>query len=851
MRRVFLLSIFIAVGIFAFSAHFSLAAGPTYPGTTISEPTTWTKENSPYILKYKLTVNAKLTIDPGVVVKFSQGTGVETRAEIFAVGEKNDKVVFTSIHDDSVGGNSDVASERDPKRGDWDTLNASPNYPATFENVVVSYATTGIYSQSSGAKYENLKVKNSEIKNNITGIDILNLSPIIESNVISGNYTGISTKLQAAYPERKTTVRFNSFSGNSTGIFTSNTFALTPPTVDAKENWWGNDTGPWNNLKNKSGTGDKVSDFWIAFDPWLKTDPFDGLDPVIIIPGIMGSWEVNGEWKIDPIFHTYDNLRDEFLANGYEDEKTFFTFPYQWRDSNVDNAKLLAKKIEDIKVEAGRPKVDIVAHSMGGLIAREYIESDYFAGDIDQLITVGTPQLGAPKDYIKWEAGAFFSDIFEAVGKHFFKQEAEENKYDSIFHYIRGRPMASVRELLPSYDYLFDDNGSDYDLRTGYPANYPRNEFLENLNDAEEIKALKNVEFTKIVGNPTGQRTTISGYNVVNADMGELWKHGYPHGFEISIIGDQGLRKSEGDRTVPLFSSEAKEIPDDRTIYLESNHNDLPTSAQQDILEILTGKRPDEKKDEWKIDDILIGLVFSPVDFQIISPSGKRLGKNFETGGAYNEIEGAYYTGFDTNMEFLTIPNPEDGEYKILTEGTGTGEYTIETTKIVEDEGTGESVESTATITGTAQPEVREENKIEIDGNDVKKVEPQVAPPKDDDNGDEETETVPAPEEGIGQFQDRILRLDALKGEVCQYFREKRIKSRKETKKITQELNHIRINLKRYETGKKPKKMKAAKSKANKRISKLAKRVDKKTPETIEEEAGDSLTEGLDDLKIE
>ncbi|MCX6762155.1 MAG: hypothetical protein NT093_00015 [Candidatus Moranbacteria bacterium] len=316
---------------------------------------------------------------------------------------------------------------------------------------------------------------------------------------------------------------------------------------------------------------------------------------MIIIPGIMGSWEKDGKWKIDPIFHTYDNLCEEFLANGYEDGKNFSVFPYEWRNSNIDNAKKLHARIEQIKTDTGRPKVDIVAHSMGGLLAREYIESDYYADDVDQLITVGTPQLGAPKDYIKWEAGAFFSDIFETAGKYFFEHEAKENGYDSAFHYIRGRPMASVRELLPAYDYLYDDNGSDYTLRSGYPANYPRNEFLENLNNAEKIKALKNVEFTKIVGNPIGQRTTIAGFNVINAEMGELWKHGYPHGFEISLIGDQGLRKSEGDRTVPLFSAEATEIPADKIIYFKSNHNDLPTDTQQNILEILTGKRPSEK----------------------------------------------------------------------------------------------------------------------------------------------------------------------------------------------------------------------------------------------------------------
>ncbi|MFH0929688.1 MAG: hypothetical protein V1814_00355, partial [Candidatus Moraniibacteriota bacterium] len=132
---------FLVLGTFAFSADFSCAAGPTYPGTTISTPTTWTKENSPYILRYKLTVNKKLIIEPGTIIKFaSSATGIEMLAEISAVGTEEEKIVFTSIHDDSVGGNSDVGSERASKWGDWDKINASPYYAAKFENVIVSYA---------------------------------------------------------------------------------------------------------------------------------------------------------------------------------------------------------------------------------------------------------------------------------------------------------------------------------------------------------------------------------------------------------------------------------------------------------------------------------------------------------------------------------------------------------------------------------------------------------------------------------------------------------------------------------------------------------------------------------------
>jgi hypothetical protein len=481
---------------------------------------------------------------------------------------------------------------------------------------------------------------------------------------------------------------------------------------------------------------------------------------------------------------------------------------------------------------------------MGGLLAREYIESDYYEGDVDQLITVGTPHLGAAKDYVKWEAGAFFADIFELAGKKFFEQEAEENGYDSIFHYIRGRPIASVQELLPVYDYLWDDNGSGYDLRTGYPVNYPRNEFLENLNRAEKVKKLGNVEFVKIVGRPAGQKTTLVGYNVVNVDMGEFWKHGYPHSFEIPRLTDQGLRKGEGDRTVPLVSAESINIPSNNTIYLQSSHNDLPTDAQQDILELLTGKRPTEKIDEWQIDDILATFIFSPIDVQIISPSGKRLGKNFETGGEYSEIEGAYYTGHNTNTEFLVIPNPEDGEYKILTQGTGNGDYTIKISKISENE-----EESTETLTGNTEKGKQEEAIVSIKDGKVEKL--IIETEENEETTNDENNTNPNIPQKITVTQSNLQKLDSLKGKTRHFFKNNQIKTRKEAKDITKKLNNLRLHLKRYETEYIPRKQKILKEKINKRIIRLIARINQDYPKKIDEEARNHIIAILEELEME
>jgi pimeloyl-ACP methyl ester carboxylesterase len=806
----------------------SPASALTRITSDITTPTTWTKENGPYIVQTHAFVRAPLTIEAGTIVKFSGSLSALAIKDNFIVnGTRAEPVFFTSNNDDSAGGDTN-GNQTLPRTGDWSGLNFNPANDKKLDvrYAKVRYSSFGISIYSS-AFFKNRTVKNCEFKNNGYGIVTNNAEPLVENNVITQNLTGVKDYASI----RSAKITNNAIFQNIVGAEASG------GSLDARNNWWGGEAGP-----NQSNTDKTTGN--VLFDPWIRENPLETPDPAILIPGIMGSWEKDGTWQIDPIFHIYDDLEKSFEGQGYQKYTNLFPFPYEWRNSNAENAKLLHKKIQEIKRQTKRPKVDLVAHSMGGLLAREYIESDYYEGDVDQLITVGTPHLGAAKDYVKWEAGAFFADIFELAGKKFFEQEAEENGYDSIFHYIRGRPIASVQELLPVYDYLWDDNGSGYDLRTGYPVNYPRNEFLENLNRAEKVKKLGNVEFVKIVGRPAGQKTTLVGYNVVNVDMGEFWKHGYPHSFEIPRLTDQGLRKGEGDRTVPLVSAESINIPSNNTIYLQSSHNDLPTDAQQDILELLTGKRPTEKIDEWQIDDILATFIFSPIDVQIISPSGKRLGKNFETGGEYSEIEGAYYTGHNTNTEFLVIPNPEDGEYKILTQGTGNGDYTIKISKISENE-----EESTETLTGNTEKGKQEEAIVSIKDGKVEKL--IIETEENEETTNDENNTNPNIPQKITVTQSNLQKLDSLKGKTRHFFKNNQIKTRKEAKDITKKLNNLRLHLKRYETEYIPRKQKILKEKINKRIIRLIARINQDYPKKIDEEARNHIIAILEELEME
>ena len=95
---------------------------------------------------------------------------------------------------------------------------------------------------------------------------------------------------------------------------------------------------------------------------------------------------------------------------GYQD--TYYVFPYDWRRDNVENARLLINRIDELKAKLKRPdlKFNIIAHSMGGLIARYaamYGNADLpggtrrpvptWAGEsrINKIFLIGTPNEGA------------------------------------------------------------------------------------------------------------------------------------------------------------------------------------------------------------------------------------------------------------------------------------------------------------------------------------------------------------------------------------------------------------------------------------------------------------------------
>lgn len=93
------------------------------------------------------------------------------------------------------------------------------------------------------------------------------------------------------------------------------------------------------------------------------------------------------------------------------DKDTFYVFPYDFRRDNVENARLLVTRLRELKTKLQRPdlRFNVLAHSMGGLIARYaamYGDSDLpsdgspkpnwaGASEINKIVMLGVPNEGS------------------------------------------------------------------------------------------------------------------------------------------------------------------------------------------------------------------------------------------------------------------------------------------------------------------------------------------------------------------------------------------------------------------------------------------------------------------------
>jgi formylglycine-generating enzyme required for sulfatase activity/pimeloyl-ACP methyl ester carboxylesterase len=248
-----------------------------------------------------------------------------------------------------------------------------------------------------------------------------------------------------------------------------------------------------------------------------------------------------------------------------------FVFPYDWRQPNASHTAILRAYLKNISDLHGGKKVNLVVHSMGGLVMRRYL-LDYGADLVGRVVTVASPLWGAPESAYRMFTGIFF----DKAGIDFVNSSAMK---DSVLS------MPAVHELNPSTRFyqnwglpVFTEEGLDYDQNgiknEGYDANrfrasldelaYPQTPGANNVNFHDYLGGRQDdwstdtngIEFLHIIGKQAVNHTTIG----IRARPKTLLESIKPTtgSFLPPIVSGYGVIErvyGEGDGTVPTLGS--------------------------------------------------------------------------------------------------------------------------------------------------------------------------------------------------------------------------------------------------------------------------------------------------------
>lgn len=370
-----------------------------------------------------------LTISPGTVIKFwNTPNNIINSGTIKALGTQEKPIVLTSFFDDSVGGDSNndgSTTQGAPEQ--WTRIYNNPGATLELEHSTIRNGG-GIAGSETGMiiNHGTLQANNSVLEKSARGI----------INASSGQITLTRSTLQDAQELVRSrgvatvTIR-NSVLLNSSGSRIANASGVS---VDARENYWGNATGPV--INGNPATVPSVTTN-VDFGDFLTENPIcteDCFSNVLFLPGVMGSrlYETQGNedelWfssvdsrhermemnpdgtskndvytkeGLDGVVDTaYGNLYSSFLndLSIWKAEGVFNNYsviPYDWRGSlddivmngRVENGKLryttensdlsqsyLYQQAKALQQNSRSEKIILIGHSNGGLVIKAFIQ---------------------------------------------------------------------------------------------------------------------------------------------------------------------------------------------------------------------------------------------------------------------------------------------------------------------------------------------------------------------------------------------------------------------------------------------------------------------------------------------
>ena len=392
----------------------------------------------------------------------------------------------------------------------------------------------------------------------------------------------------------------------------------------------------------------------------------------------------------------YQQEIDFFLNNDYRLNQDLFIFPYDWRKDIAETTTLLNTKIQEIKQITGADKVDLITHSMGGLIARSYISNSNQANNVRKLFTLGAPHLGST-EYLK--TIDYGSCLFLKLGPLCLTIAPTEVK-DVSQNLISGYQLSPSQVYFSLYsgeDNLHplpfrDDRDVDNNGVTG-PLNYNQiKSLLTNLGHNTSLFTPAELFHNLDINLPNTNGVEV--YNIVGSGQPTLGQIIESYNINFAGIKLPKLDKIDinGDGTVPLFSASLTDPQknlsyggNSKIYYTNQEHKNLVTSgpALSLVKNILEGSSqlPDGVSTQPYSFSGTTLSVHSPVNIHAYDSDGNHTGPT-PNGDFETNIPGSSYDTLD-DAKFIWLPNT--GQYTIKLEATDQGSFDFKIRKFEND----------------------------------------------------------------------------------------------------------------------------------------------------------------------
>lgn len=424
--------------------------------------------------------------------------------------------------------------------------------------------------------------------------------------------------------------------------------------------------------------------------------------PILLVPGILGSWTKKidliheqaeipdlKEWDLSErvqgvLWVVFPHLLNRLDAKGLIADKDVFAAPYDWRHPLGDNRPLkdwIDLALSQFKLTRGRAakQVDIVAHSLGGLVVRTYVQSSEYRGDVRNVAFVASPHFGAPDAYYTWAGGRIpptrgvgfawnMRNHLETMNKNV---DPKPNR--PLVEFVRSH-VRSLRDLLPA---AIEDPGKESYL-FGWPDPAPtplqamkdinRNLMLEAMNRSigELISRVRAHVFAA-----RGNSETLGQIRVHEPRSFGRWEDGEPEETDRLKPLD-GHNPVDGDGTVPFLQPALSVFPG--VTVASADHQDAVCVFTPEILKFLglpvSEKDSCSSRRQGPRSALSLGVTTrSAVKLAVRTPAGETTIPNRENRRSW----------ISNRLQYVVFEEPAEGSYRVEIRGEAGDHYLLAT----------------------------------------------------------------------------------------------------------------------------------------------------------------------------